>query len=149
MVKLRNKRDFSDEMIVSFQKDMDAFFQIWVVLFTFKGISNYIHMLASGHIAACLFHWRNLYRYSQQGWEAFNALLKTFFFRRTQRGGTYNKGRGKKTRLVPIGRWLQRRIIWMCAFEPDEIKSWNKANPPRDDDEDEEVEDVHDTSSHD
>jgi len=36
-------------------------------------------MLGAGHIGEYLLHHRNLYKHSQQGWEAFNALLKTFF----------------------------------------------------------------------
>eukprot|EP00978_Attheya_sp_CCMP212_P011442 scaffold28222_cov63-Attheya_sp.AAC.3 len=31
--------------------------------------------------------WGNLNKYSQQGWESLNALIKAFFFRRTNRGG--------------------------------------------------------------
>ncbi len=40
----------------------------------------YIHMLSSGHIAEYLFCWCNLHRFSQQGWEHFNSLLKVFSF---------------------------------------------------------------------
>lgn len=63
-----------------------------------------------------LFHWRNLYVHSQQGWEAYNSLVKTFFFRRTQRGGAGNQGKGKKSKLKSIARWLQRRVIWICGI---------------------------------
>jgi hypothetical protein len=44
-------------------------------------------MIGAGHLAEYLYKWRNLYRYSQQGWEAMNALIKTFFYRRTNHGG--------------------------------------------------------------
>jgi len=89
---------------------------------------DYIHMLASGHVSAYLFYWKNLYRHSQQGWEAFNSLLKTFFFRRTQRGGSINGGKGTKTRLVPIAKWLQRRIVWLCGHNGNTILEWCNAN---------------------
>ena len=47
-------------------------------------MTNYIHMLGSGHIAdEYRSEWKNLYQHSQQGWEAFKPLLKTFFFRRS------------------------------------------------------------------
>jgi hypothetical protein len=69
-------------------------------------------MLASGHVAEYVFHWGNLYEHSQQGWEAFNALVKSFFFRRTNHGGGKNK-----TRLKAIARWLQRRAIHMCGYD--------------------------------
>jgi hypothetical protein len=128
MKKLRCKEDFTHNMVINFQKEIDAFFQIWVTLHGDDGVSNYIHMLASGHVSAYLFHWGNLYRHSQQGWEAFNSLLKTFFFRCTQRGGSINGGKGAKTRLVPIAKWLQRRIVWLCGYDGDTIHEWCNAN---------------------
>jgi len=92
-------------------------FLLWVNLTGHEGITNYIHMLAAGHISEYLVYWGNLYDHSQQGWEAFNSLIKTFFFRRTGRGGAGNKGRGPKSRLLPIARWLSRQVIWMCGYQ--------------------------------
>ena len=86
-------------------------------------------MMSSGHLSVYLKKWKNLYRHSQQGWEAFNSLLKTFYFRRTQRGGVSNAGRGRKSRLLPVGRWLQRRVIWLCGYDQDFIESWIAVNP--------------------
>ena len=86
-------------------------------------------MMSSGHLSMYLRRWKNLYRHSQQGWEAFNSLLKTFYFRRTQRGGTSNAGKGRKSRLLPIGRWLQRRVIWLCGYDGEYIESWINDNP--------------------
>jgi len=86
-----------------------------------EGITNYIHMLAAGHISEYLAHWRNLYAHSQQGWEAFNSLLKTFFFRRMGRGGAGNRGKGQKSKVIPIARWLSRRLIFICRISYDEI----------------------------
>ena len=59
-----------------------------------------------------LLYWRNLYVHSQQGWEAFNNLLKIFYLRRTQRGGAVNQGKGQKDGMKPIGSWLQRPYLW-------------------------------------
>ena len=83
-------------------------------------------MLALGHISEYLIYWGNLYDHSQQGWEAFNSLIKTFFFRRTGCGGAGNKGRGPKSRLRPIARWLSRRVIWMCGYHYHDIVQQNK-----------------------
>ena len=41
-----------------------------------------------------------------------NALIKSYYFRRTNRGG------GKsltKNRVEAIGRWLQRRLFWLTG----------------------------------
>jgi hypothetical protein len=42
----------------------------------------------------------------------FNALLKTFFFRRTV--GGVGGGGGARSKLKQIGRCLQCRVLWMC-----------------------------------
>ena len=70
-------------------------------------------MLGAGHISEYMFYHRNLYVHSQQGWEAFNSMLKTFYFRRTARGGARW---GKRSRLAPIAKWLQRRMMWMLGI---------------------------------
>jgi hypothetical protein len=89
-----------------------------------EGVSNYIHLLGSGHISVYLHEWKNLYRHSQQGWEALNKLIKTFYYRRTQRGGAANQGKGRKSKLLPIARWLQRRAIWLAGYNEDSIKTF-------------------------
>jgi len=66
--------------VESFQSHIDAFFVLWVNLTGHEGITNYIHVLASGHISEYLIYWGNLYNHSQQGWEAFNSLIKLFSF---------------------------------------------------------------------
>jgi hypothetical protein len=129
MVKLRSRDDFDADAIAAFQRDIDEFFQLWVELWGLEGCTNYIHMMSSGHLSTYLFKWKNLYRHSQQGWEAFNSLLKTFYFRRTQHGGASNAGRGRKSRLLPIGRWLQRRVVWLCGYDENYIESWIADNP--------------------
>jgi hypothetical protein len=95
---LRQKEDFTNDGIAMFQKHADLFFQNLVKLHGNAGVTNYIHMMGSGHVAEYLYKWRNLYRYSQQGWEAMNSMIKTFFFRRTNHGGAAgNKGTSNKS----------------------------------------------------
>lgn len=124
MQKVRSRKEFTNDMISSFQQDVDGFFQIWVDLHGLEGVSNYIHLLGSGHISVYLHEWKNLYRHSQQGWEALNKLIKTFYYRRTQRGGAANQGKGRKSKLLPIARWLQRRAIWLAGYNEDSIKTF-------------------------
>ena len=42
------------------------------------GMTNYKHALCTGHMVYFLLTNGNLYRYSQQGWEALNCRLKFF-----------------------------------------------------------------------
>jgi len=109
----RQKEDYTDADILTFQQLSDQFFNSWVQLHGLSGCTNYIHMVSSGHVADYMHRCRNLYRHSQQGWEQMNDVIKTFFYRRTSRGGATNKGKGLRKRLFPIGRWFQRRLVWL------------------------------------
>jgi len=111
------------------QYEIDLFFDYWVRLHGEDGITNYIHMLGAGHVSRFLYRWRNLYKYSQQGWENLNKLIKTFYFRRTQRGGsTGYGGTGKADKLTPLAKWAQRRLIIMADVPLVDIINLYKAN---------------------
>jgi hypothetical protein len=116
---LRKKDDFSWNDIKNFQYEIDEFFSNYMELVGRNGITNYFHLLGSGHISDYLYYYKNLFDHSQQGWEAFNSLLKVFYFRRTNRGG----GRGDGSRVRQIARWMARRIVWLAGIEYNEIKT--------------------------
>ena len=121
----RSHNDLTDDQIVQFQKHIDEFYQAWVYLaLGKKGITNYIHLLGSGHISEFLFRWRNLYAHSQQGWEALNSLVRSVYFRRTNQGG----GRGKKSKLYAVARWCQRRMLWSSGYTFDYMEAEVKRN---------------------
>jgi hypothetical protein len=121
---LRRKQDLSDKEISQLQLHMDKFFSDWIkVNKGDAGVTNYIHLLGAGHVSDYLFFHRNLYIHSQQGWESFNSMLKTFYFRRTARGGTRW---GKKSRLIPIAKWLQQRMMWMLGIPFEEMEQYVK-----------------------
>jgi hypothetical protein len=109
------REDFSDEEIDEFGTQCDDFFESWVDLTGLEGMTNYIHMIGSGHMTYYLREWRNLYRYSQQGWEALNSLLKNIYFRRTQRGGHKGDGKTRNSKLAPIAKWMQRRLYFLSG----------------------------------
>ncbi len=81
-------------------------------------------MLSSGHLAEYIFKWRNLYRFSQQGWEIFNHVFTTVYFRRTNHGGGRHEG-AIKSKLIGIAQWLQQRLLWMTGLGD---KILNEAN---------------------
>ena len=116
-------------MVATYQCHADKFFQqAWIHLWQKEGIMNYLHMIGSCHVTEYLFKWKNLYRFSQQGWEAMNSLIKTYFFRRTSHGGGV-RGTSKKSRLVPIARWLQRRMVFLCRIEEPAIQKHKEDHP--------------------
>ena len=69
--------------------------------------------------------WKNLYRFSQQGWELLNSLIKRFFFLRTNKGGGKNTSR---SRLIPIARLFQRRILWLSGLAEKFLSGQNTEN---------------------
>ena len=72
------KRNLTDDEIYAYQREADEFFAIWVDLHGETGITNYAHLIGSGHVMEYLLHWRNLSSHAQQGWEgksrAFSCL---------------------------------------------------------------------------
>jgi hypothetical protein len=109
------REDFSDEEIDAFGTQCDDFFELWVDLTGLEGMTNYIHMIGRGHITYYLRECRNLYRYSQQGWEALNSLLKNIYFRRTQGGGHKGDGQSRSSKLASIAKWMQRRLYFLSG----------------------------------
>jgi hypothetical protein len=98
---------YTDEDIEQFQSEVDHFMRGWVDLYGLAALSNYIHMFTSGHFMWFMEEYWNLHQLSQQGYEIMNALVTSFFFRRTQRGG-FTATNNPKSKLLPIARWLQR-----------------------------------------
>ena len=84
---LRKDTNATEEEIGMFQNHIDIWFRDWVQVYGKEGCTNYTHMLSSSHVMRYMQEWKSLHRFSQQGWEALNALIKSYFFRRTNRGG--------------------------------------------------------------
>ena len=77
---VRSHDDFSDTDVDSFQDKCDNFYHNWMLLHQRKGVTNYFHMVGAGHLSYYMKHWKNLFRYCQQGWKALNHVIKTFYF---------------------------------------------------------------------
>jgi hypothetical protein len=113
--KARRREDFDEGAIDDFQTLADDWFDHWIKLVGRDGLSNYVHIVGSGHLAFYLREWGNLYKYSQQGWESYNSLIKSVYFRRTQRGGNGGKKEEPTSRVAPIARWLQRKLFFLSG----------------------------------
>ena len=58
-----------------------------------------------------------------------NSLIKTYSFWRTSHGGGVS-GTSKKSRIVPIARWLQRRmVLFLCRIEEPAIRKHKEDHP--------------------
>lgn len=114
--------EYTDAEIVKFQIEINQFYDPWLSLHWSNASSNYMHFLSSGHLTTYMNKYRLLWKYSQQSLEALDNLVKTFYFRRTQRSGVCGyKGSGGKSKLKSIGRWLQRKTMFLCRFINDEL----------------------------
>eukprot|EP00978_Attheya_sp_CCMP212_P040191 scaffold216754_cov54-Attheya_sp.AAC.2 len=109
MAWMRKRDDFTDSDIDSFQATADEFIELCIDLNGLEGMSNYLHVLAAGHFSYYLRKYRNLYQYPQQGWEAFNALIKSLYHRHTQKGG-YTAGGANQSHLKGVIRFLRWHI---------------------------------------
>jgi hypothetical protein len=110
----RQEEDFTDEEIDDFHDQCNLFMTAWMeVSVSTAKVTNYIHMLGAGHFVYYLRHFRNLYKYSNQGWEALNQKIKRVYFNNTNRGG--NIGGWQKIKdghCDPIWKYLARSTLW-------------------------------------
>lgn len=106
-------RDLDDDEEELFQDYIDDFFEIWFDVFGIDGMSNYIHLLSSGHVFYFLKKYNCLYVYSQQGWEVLNKTIQAYIHQNSQRGG---KGsgpkKGEKSYIFPLVRYIIRDLLW-------------------------------------
>ena len=87
MKKLRKRSNLTVLEINTLQQNIDVWYENWINLTGREGMTNYIHMLGAGHVQYYLLKKRNLYRYSNQGWERLNKRVKRCYLTKTQRGG--------------------------------------------------------------
>ena len=110
--KLMNVRvEFTDTMIDEFQSLADSFFKSWVELNGREGVTNYIHLLGAGHLSQFLYKYRNLYKYSQQGWEHSNKKVTGVYHKHSQKGGHGSK-LSERSQLLPVFRFGVRKWMW-------------------------------------
>jgi hypothetical protein len=94
----RRRDDFDDDDIEEFQSAADNWFEKWIQLVRRDGLTNYTHIVGAGHLSCYMREWGYLYRYSQQGWEAYNSLT----LQAHQRGGHAGKKDALSLRVVPL-----------------------------------------------
>jgi hypothetical protein len=114
---LRQHDDFTPEQIDEVHVLCNSTYGDYIDVFGYEGLTNYWHIIGSCHLVYYIRKFGNLYRFQNQGWEHLNHLLKRFFLTRTQRGGRCGNV-SKSSRVRSVGRWLQRRLLWLCALVP-------------------------------
>ena len=81
------------------------------------GVTNYIHMLGSGHLMEFLYNYMNLHKYSQQGWGHQNKWADDMYHKHSQKGGHGSKEE-QRSQILPIFRYCT--CTWMWATKKGE-----------------------------
>jgi hypothetical protein len=105
-------RNLSDEEKEHFQDLLDEFFNSWIELFGVDGISNYIHMLGSGHVLYFIKKYNCLYLYSQQGWEALNNRIRAYIQQNSGRDGKNTGVNGDQSYIFPLVCFILHDLLW-------------------------------------
>jgi hypothetical protein len=69
--------------LVSFQEESDLYGQLLIRVYGLKDCTSYIPVLIA-HFLHYMKNYKCLHQYSQQGWEHWNSVKTSLFFRRTQ-----------------------------------------------------------------
>ena len=112
MDKLKSRKVFSFHDVCDFQQTADSFGDLYIHLTGGPGMTNYFHFIFAGHFAYYLIMVKNLYKYSQQGWEHINGKAKRAYNHNTQRGG----GQKCSSKLLPIVFCFLRELLWRFKF---------------------------------
>jgi hypothetical protein len=124
---IEKKEDFNEKDIVVLHRYTATFMNQWVELCNGKHMTNYIHVLGAGHLTYAAKHYGNLYRFSQQGWESLNKLIKHYYYNNTNHGGlhgnggkdengSYTKGTLSGQHCYPLMRFCQRFMMWKLGY---------------------------------
>jgi hypothetical protein len=114
---LSKKLDFIYDEIDDVKRRLDDWAVDWIALCGHEGMTNYTHLLVSGQVTYFLRRYRNLFRYSNQGWEFQNSQTKYIYMHRTNRGGSEGTSGGRSSKMKPLGRWFLR-CLWWLTKEP-------------------------------
>jgi hypothetical protein len=113
LMNLRQQEYFTDEKIVSMGLSLDEHNVDWISLVGKEGMTNYTHLLTSGHIVYYLKYWRNVYLYSNKGWEQFKLQYRYIYCHRTQKGGSSGTHSESGSKMKPLDFWFLRRLYWL------------------------------------
>ena len=96
------------------------------------GVTNYLHLIGAGHLLYYLKQYGNLYRLSQQGWEALNKLIKSHYHSKSNHGGCLGTKSGDMVRgkhLLPTANLITRRLCWLTRIGQEYFEGLEHCQP--------------------
>jgi hypothetical protein len=102
-----------------------------------EGVTNYFHYVGSGHVVWMCRKWGNLWRYRNEGVEAFNKIVSVRHNQHNGNGGRKRTRAGEPVQTCPefwsVGQWLGRWSIWQLGYgddmDPDRMGSSRYTTP--------------------
>ena len=90
----------------------DALLKVWGD----TGVTNYFHILISGHLRDLMIEWGPLLPWSNEGVEALNGIFKLWYHKHTQCGGSAGINGAACSKALGMGNWMVRRWLWLCGL---------------------------------
>lgn len=106
---LNRRTEFKESDVREFQSLADDYGQKWMNVTGRDGQTNYEHFILTSHVSHYLLQDGNLYRFSQQGFEAMMSKIKCIYHRCTSRGG---HGSHIRSHILQICHFLVRSMLW-------------------------------------
>ena len=102
-----------------------------------EGVTNYFHYVGSGHVVWMCRKWGNLWRYRNEGVEAFNKIVSVRHNQHNGNGGRKRTRAGDPVQTCPefwsVGQWLGRWSIWQLGYgdymDPDHLSISKNTTP--------------------
>jgi hypothetical protein len=111
-------RDYSCEDVEHLEKLCDETYTLLVAhCGGDKAVTNYFHYLGSGHVVWMCKSMDNIWRFRNEGVEAFNKILSVRhnMFNSMGNRGNLNTA-GKVEPFEVLGKWLGRYVMWQLGF---------------------------------
>ena len=85
-----------------------------------ESITNYFHVIGSGHVVWMVRRYGNMWRYRNEGVEAFNAIVSLRHNKNNKKGGYKKTRKGDPIRKCAefwsLGQWLGRWSLWQLGY---------------------------------
>jgi len=114
-------RDYSaDDIVVLEQYQNEAYRLLKTHCGGADAITNYFHYLGAGHVLWMCRRYGNIWRYRNEGAEAYNKSLSKRFNMFNSSGNKGNiKGRGNVLPFEVLGKWMGRYAMWQLNYAND------------------------------
>ena len=99
-----------------------------------EAITNYFHLIGSGHVVWMVRRYGNMWRFRNEGVEAFNAIVSLRHNKNNKKGGYKKTRKGDPVRKCAefwsLGQWLGRWSLWQLGYADNMTRSTADMSTP-------------------